>query len=139
VTQHYLFAHRILSGLLQSDADGFRAALLKEGSGLLQRLWIHAGQHGKPSPGGQPTFSVHQINPTQEALLIQLPPPQEPPEAYFVALLNGTVYTLELGRDLGGDAPCTYLCSWSDTSHANLGQGPAPEREAFLQELAKKV
>lgn len=138
MTQHYLFAHRILSGLLQSDPEGFRAALLKEGDGLLQRLWIHAAQHGKPSPGGQPTFSVHQLGPAQEALVIQLPPPTDPPEAYFVGLFNNTVYTLELGRDLTGDQPCTYLCSWSETTHANLGQGPEPEREAFLQALAKK-
>lgn len=139
MTQHYLFAHRILSGLLQSDPDGFRAALLKEGNDLLKRLWIHAGQHGKPSPGGNPTFSVHQVSAAKEALLIQLPPPQEPPEAYFVAFFNDTVYTLELGRDLSGDQKCTYVCSWSDTTHANLGQGPEPEREAFLQELAKKA
>ena len=136
MTQHYLFAHRILSGLMQSDPDGFRSALLKEGNGLLQRLWLHAGQHGQPSPGGEPTFSVHQVTPSQEALIVQLPPPLEPPEAYFVALWGKQVYTLELGRDLSGVAN-TYLCSWRDSTHANLGQGPEPQREAFLKALSE--
>ena len=135
MTQHYLFAHRILASLMQSDPEGFRAALLNQGNALLQRLWVHAGQHGQPSPGGQPTFSVHQLSPAREALVVQLPAPQEPPEAYFVALVGGRVYTLELGQ--GGN--CTYLCSWSESTHANLGQGPEPRREAFLEALGKKA
>lgn len=131
MTQHYLFAHRLLAGLLQSSPDDLRKSLLKEGDALLKRLWIHAGMHGKPSPDGPVSFFVHQVTPTQEALVIQLPPPQEPPEAYFVAYLGDTVYTLELGS--GNE---TYLCSWNADTHSNLGKGPAPERDAFLKGLA---
>ena len=130
MTQHYLFAHRLLHGLLQADPGGVRQALIKDDT-LLKRLWIHAAMHGKPSPGDNPTFSVHQVTPAKEALVVQLPPPQEPPEAYFVAYFDGTVYTLELGS--GNE---TYLCSWTADTHANLGKGPAPERDAFLKELA---
>ena len=138
MTQHYLFAHRVLASLMQSDGGAFEKALIEQGQPLLRRLWIHAGCHASEKYEGEPSFFMHQLSSTHEALVVQLPTPLKPPEAHFVALVRSpgkeaAVYTLELGQGQN------FLCGWKGSTHANMGDGPEAQREPFLEALRKLV
>lgn len=128
----YLLAFRILPRLVQSDPKRTRQALLEEG--LLPKLWIHAGLHlGLTAPSPPPRLETF-----GEVILITMPTPKEPPEAYFLALIGEEpeVYTLELGEDWESDGPCTFFCGSTRDSHHNYGKGCVPEPGAFLAALA---
>ena len=138
MTHAYFYAHRLLPGLLLDNPSGFQQALIREGAPLLSRLWRHSAVHlGDAGPGDGLGFSIHTVSTRVEVTLIRLPLPQEPPEAYFVALARTTgedearVYTLELG----GDA--NYLGGWTGSTHLNFGQGPEPDAQAFLQAVTR--
>ena len=132
MTPSYLLAFRILPRLLHSDPALTRKALLRED--LLRKLWVHAGLHlgvrQLPPPPRLETFG--------EVLLITMPVPSEPPEAYFLAVIGEEpqVYTLEMGNDLADDAPCTFFCGVNLNGHQNYGKGFVLEPGAFLAALA---
>lgn len=132
MTPGYLLAFRILPRLLHSDLQRTRQALLQEE--LLRKLWVHAGLHlgvrELPPPPRLETFG--------EVLLITMPVPTEPPEAYFLAVIGDEpqVYTLEMGKDVVDDLPCTYFCGVTLDGHQNYGRGCVPEAGAFLAALA---
>ena len=132
MTPAYLLAFRILPRLLHSDPARTRQALLHED--LLRKLWVHAGLHlgvqQLPPPPRLETFG--------EVLLITMPAPTEPPEAYFMAVIGDEpqVYTLEMGKDLMEDEPCTFFCGVTLDGHHNYGKGCVPEPGAFLAALA---
>ena len=132
MTPSYLLAFRILPRLFHSDLVRTREALLQED--LLRKLWVHAGLHlgarDLPSPPTLETFG--------EVLLISMPAPQNPPEAYFLAVIGQQpqVYTLEMGRDGLDEQPCTYFCGLTPEGHRNYGKGCVPEAGAFLAALA---
>lgn len=127
MTPSYLLAFRILPRLFHSDLVRTREAILRED--LLGKLWVHAGLHlgvrELPPPPTVETFG--------EVLLITMPAPQEPPEAFFLAVigLQPQVYTLELGGESS-----TYFCSLTPEGHQNYGTGCVPEAGAFLAALA---
>lgn len=127
-----MLAFRILPRLVHSDPKRTRQALLEED--LLPKLWIHAGLHlGISSPQQAP-----QLETFGEVVLITMPPPKQPPEAYFLAIIGEEpqVYTLELGDDLESDGRCTFFCGCTKDSHHNYGKGCSPEPGAFLATLA---
>jgi len=132
MTPAYLLAFRILPRLLTSDPARTRKALLEED--LLRKLWIHAGLHlGRPLSEPAPRLETF-----GEVVLITMPAPVEPPEAYFLAVIGEEpkVYTLEMGRDFNNDEPCTYFCGATLDGHHNYGKGCIPEAGAFLAALA---
>ena len=132
MTPAYLLSFRILPRLLTSDPARTRKALLEEG--LLRKLWIHASLHlGTQLPEPAPRLETF-----GEVVLITMPPPLEPPEAYFLAVIGEEpkVYTLELGKDFSSDEPCTYFCGATLEGHHNYGKGCIPEAGAFLAALA---
>ena len=91
------------------------------------------------------------------AILINLPPPKGPPEAYFVAIVmtkpprrhwlfwqsppSIRYVTLELGVSFfSKDATHTVFCEWKGTgSHVNYGRGPAPNQAAFVEAVSDLV
>lgn len=132
MTPAYMLAFRILPRLVHSDSKRTRQALLEED--LLRKLWIHAGLHLGVSPAQPPP----RLETFGEVVLITMPEPQEPPEAYFLALIGEEpqVYTLEMGVDFESDGPCTFFCGCTVDSHNNYGRGCVPEPGAFLAALA---
>lgn len=132
MTPSYLLSFRILPRLLHSDPVRTREALLHED--LLRKLWIHAGLHlGVREPSPPPLLETF-----GEVLLITMPTPTEPPEAYFLGIIGQEpqVYTLELGSDVFDSEPCTYFCGVTLDGHNNYGKGCVPEAGAFLAALA---
>ena len=131
MTQTYLFAFRLLPQLLFSDPRLTRERLLQPG--FLARLWRHAGLHIQAPPSPPP-----QLETFGDLVLISMPAPQAPPEAYFLAIIGDEpqLYTLELGSDFETDRPCTYFCGCTPQGHSNYGPGCVPEAGAFLATLA---
>ena len=132
MTQHYLFAFRLLPPLLDSNPRLTREHLLAPH--FVDRLWRHAALHSQQlSASGTP-----QVETFGDVLLIRMPPPSEPPEAYFLAIIGDEpqVYTLELGQDFVSSEPCTYFCGCTASGHNNYGPGPVAEVGAFLAALA---
>lgn len=71
-------------------------------------------------------------------LLITMPPPSRPPNAYFGAVLfrgdDTRYFTLERSDAAdGADEPSRYLCGWDESqTHLNFGKTMATDAKAFL-------
>ncbi len=77
--------------------------------------------------------------------LVQFPTPERIREAYFVAIIMPTsqtapehceFFTLEFSKSQDGSKR-TVFGKWSDGSHFNMGDGPAPEKEAFVEAISE--
>jgi len=141
---HYLYAHRVLPQLAFQDPAGFCARLSNPAAGQasLEALWAAVGadvQTALPGDGLQLTQHVLPRS-GRTVFLVELPPPQIMPEAYYLAVLPGPdvlgILTLEYSEDFESGEPCTVLGGWtSDGTHLNMGKGAEPTREAFLEQL----
>jgi hypothetical protein len=140
---HYDFGHRLLPGLAIRGRLDFlelaSRALLDE---LLRNWWrdvgeqlpaeerlVHDGLRAElTAAGGAPV------------VLITMPEACHAAEAHFVALIPGAepgawrCLTLEYTWTLD-DRPATVLGGWSAGGHVNYGDGPVPDRRAFLAAL----
>jgi hypothetical protein len=82
------------------------------------------------------------INDELEIIIIHLPEPIEPVEAWFVALTRQQkgdtdkyrFFTLEYGLD-PDYKPVTVFCELNNSSHSNYGDGPEPNAELFLKKV----
>jgi hypothetical protein len=88
--------------------------------------------------------------------LLQMPPPSEPAEALWIALVSRLTpdqfstapvgnpedlldyYTLELPVEVSATRPSVF-CSWSREAHANFGNGPIPDLQHFVPFLTAHV
>jgi hypothetical protein len=151
--QHYAFAHRVLPSLTWSHPDRLLSLLTSsEREAFLQAVWETAGKDLPPSDqvdGATLRSAIHQYGRSTIAL-ITLPHPIVPAEAYFVAIifddpssLNATdieiphvrYFTLEFGRNIITQEAHTAVAEWRKDGHYNLGSGPRPESQAFLDHV----
>jgi hypothetical protein len=78
---------------------------------------------------------------TFEGTVLEMPPPQIPPDCHFIAVVPLAAdqlrcFTLERCFLLKP----TMLCEWrADRSHANFGIGPEPEIDLFVAAVAAKL
>lgn len=163
---HYAFAHRFLPQYVQQSPYAFLKAVIgpkaMDPTRYLQARWgLFEQQVGLVEPprdifSGMVfrrvtdlTMSIVSEAATQVAL-IQMPLPEGPVQAYFVAVVPGgrlppeqwdnalqaRVFTLEsmldVAREPGGKA---VLCEWAGGSHCNLGRVLPATPEAFLLAL----
>ncbi len=145
--QHYIFAHRLVPGMFQEDPSKFMAYLAQDRIKFIRFLWDRAGQNMPPDDQVAPDgidVTLRKAERDIQVALITLPPPEATTEAHFVAPayhpeLDGKVFaryfTLEYTLGLQDGLPHTMLCGWSGTTHFNMGDGPAAEREAFFQAI----
>lgn len=138
MTQNYLFAHRILPQLVFSDPAAARAHLgeLK----FLRRLWAHAGMHATEGET-TPVCETLAVSAEGNRTLIVLPPPEQPPEAHFVAVVWNDppeLLVLELGDSWEGE-PSNYLCGWDAQGvHHNYGDGHPADLSSFRDAVAAR-
>ncbi|RMG17371.1 MAG: hypothetical protein D6731_04230 [Planctomycetota bacterium] len=156
-THHYVFAHRVLPEVAFQDPRRILCLFAScEASNFLVDLWDEVG---RACPCHLPAeglgVSLEEVPGLDEpVVLIRFPDPEIPPEAHFLALVPWTerrflglwprptlrCFTLEQGIRLGGGLR-TVLCEWSPEkkgeglNHTNYGDGPAPQRRAFLERL----
>ncbi|MFP4436329.1 MAG: hypothetical protein ACLFVO_03705 [Chloroflexaceae bacterium] len=151
--QHYAFAHRVLPALAWTHPDRLLELLTSsERDAFLQAVWASAGEQQPPADqvdGAVLHSSIHHHGPHTISLII-LPPPIASIEAYFVALVftdasaaniaatgsdSVRCFTLESGRNIFTEEEYTVLAEWRQDGHYNLGSGPPPESQAFLERL----
>lgn len=144
---HYLFAHRELA----SAAHRFGADLVaaaRDGRLTLATVWDRVGET-VPEPERLPSTGLatsHHPLERHEVLLVTLPAPDAPTEAYFTAVTVSTVdgqlryLTLESAYSPVDGARYTVLGEWTDNgSHINHGAGPEPRPELFLAAVRREV
>lgn len=141
MTQHYLFAYRMLVPLCLSE-PGLAPLRLASSAGkdMLRSLWIHAGQHSQltgTGPSGCREGAGLNVETHGDTVVVTLPPPHQPPEAYYLGLVGGRVYALEMGEDFETGQTATFLCEWTDQGHANFGSRGLLTTEQFVLELKK--
>jgi hypothetical protein len=153
-SQRYLFAHRALPQVVHDD-PGQAQTLLSgpEGFRFLAFLWGRVGERLPEEARGAPrglACETHTGTGGRRVVLVTMPPPERAPEAYFAAIVftpgprkllffrhppTAAYLTLELGQTLERE-PRTVLCGWSkEGTHFNMGDGPPPESEAFLERV----
>jgi hypothetical protein len=140
---HYSFGHRLLPGLVLRGRTNFNElasrALLDQ---LLRAWWQDVGeslpaQDRLPHDGLQSELANAGNVPV---LLVTMPAACHAAEAHFVAVAPDVkpdawrCFTLEHTWTLD-DQPATVLGEWTATGHVNYGDGPPPERQAFLEAL----
>lgn len=161
---HVFFAHHIFrEWVFKNPLLVFAVAVAGKGDDLVKDIWrkvgeqlLKSGTGAKALPCDDLTVEVTPIAgcPT---VLIHLPPPKGPPEAYFVAIVmtkrprrrwllwhsppSIRYVTLERGVSLfAEDGVHTVLCEWKqDGSHANYGRGPSPSRTSFVEAVLNLV
>jgi hypothetical protein len=153
--QHYLFAHRLLPSVFFQNPGQLIGALEQQGPALLTDMWNHTAQfapEAPPLPAEGLSVELRRIPAGWTVALVTLPRPCAMTEAHFTALAvkptgerqvalpaeAARYVTLELSTSLEGDEPFTMLCEWtSDGTHANMGEGPPPDLEAFFQRVTE--
>lgn len=160
---HYVLAHLALRTLALSNPVQF-LAIMASGNGrdliadLLAEIGKRIGKRmGKPPPFTADNVTIHcrRVGVFPCAVL-KMPPPQEAAECHMVALVAlmdvatesptewkratppARFFTLERGMHMGGQLR-TVLCEWSDSAHSNLGDGPEPTVDAFIQALVGRL
>lgn len=147
--QHYYFAHQYLRERAQQHPKLLIEKLRGEsGTIYLSVLWLSRGLAVKGEgddfipANGLECFPI-EIGDEYYGALVQFPTPEKIAEAYFIALILPVTeeasvlcefYTLEFSKNEDGSRR-TVLGKWIDGSHFNLGSGPAPEKEAFLDAI----
>jgi hypothetical protein len=152
----YLFAHRILPQALAKDPERIIAILHSDdGNAFLRTLWQAVGEQLEEKERLPPDgleCCMTRANENYRAAVICLPPPERMTEAYFTALVvfpakrafwsrrraPWRYYTLEYGTELDGTGR-TVFCQWKDGDHLNFGDGPPPEKEAFLERVLQNL
>lgn len=162
---HYVFAHVALRQLFFDKPEGFLGVLSSpRAPQLLKDLWLEVGKRvsdageGAILPPDGLFATVGALGP-RPCAVVTLPKPEGITEAFMVAaVVNASIegegedaklvpigdppafyYTLEKGMSDPGKTR-TVLCSWNaEDSHANYGDGPAPEPRAFLGAVEKLI
>lgn len=130
----------------------FAAIASPERCRVVAGLWRQVeNDSGSPIAGFDPGATVVATTVLRDrpAIVVTLPPPVAPGEAYFIGMvLTGLprrgeppdavdlrYFTLERA----GDAGATTLCEWDDKGRLAAGEGPAPQAEGFLAAIAARL
>jgi hypothetical protein len=156
--QHYLFAHRVLPGLVW-EGDALLGILANpENQDFLTGLWESipadpsfaemAAAIGPPQneratevvPSDGLGYAAHWLGDEHLAFLVTLPPPAFPPEAHHVVLLTSPsirYLTVERTADRGA-GPGAILGEWTDEGvHRSFGVTLAPGPEETLRAVCQ--
>jgi hypothetical protein len=150
--QHYVFAHQYLREKAERmPVETVEMLSNPTATNYLSTLWVtlafssQAEEDEFIPADGIECFPI-QISDTCSAVIVQLPPPERITEAYFVAIVvwhDGShsqseakvrhrYITLELSENLSGIRH-TILGEWKDGNHQNHGEGPDPNKDAFIK------
>jgi hypothetical protein len=144
--QHYMFAHVVLRDLFFNDRDRLIQDILSKENGL-QNFWYQVGDFYASSFDGPKQLDASGIVVETTEFdgrlfaVIQLPKPEQSPEAYFIGLImphssfsKSRYITLEYGKGEGNQS-FTVLCEWDGENHLNYGEGCEPTIENFKDTL----
>jgi hypothetical protein len=147
-SQHYQFAYKALPILFHNQSSDFLTYLARDGVEFLKFYWNYVATEtdddGK-SPADGMAYEVREIAGGQKLVLITLPKPRKPPEAYFLAMLTPPVkrsvlpwrnYARVVGLEYHLDG--THLCDLTPRAlRVDQGIGPRPVLEDFYKAARK--
>jgi hypothetical protein len=155
---HYFFAHYALRrAAFLSPLELLKRLDENGGREMIETLWVVTAE--MCGQGSQPDFGIEDIKvhtirlQDSRCAVVEMPEPRSMTQCYFVAVLVGLdertdnggdpspsvrYVTLEKGFEMSAESR-TVLCEWtSEGTHLNYGDGPAPNLEAFVEELSKE-
>lgn len=148
--QHYKFAHEILRDYFFKDRNTLLDSLLSS-EDILRSFWTDVGKYyaenfeGVEELDGSEIRISHMEYSDTHFVIIQLPQPEQSPEAYFIGLIlphnnegDGRYITLEYGDD-EEVGKYTVLCEWNREAHRNFGVGCHPTKKDFQDTLIALV
>ena len=162
---HYKFAHHALrQAAMENPAKCVGLLQSPVAQRFLNDLWeavrtgcMQSADPGQPpEPGSQGLEAdMTQVGP-YSAVIVTLPRPTVPTEAFFVGMVlrsyvraeDGLTvdrhpvllyYTLEHGGSREDGSPKTILCQWQAGTHLAYGDGPGPDPSAFRDAIREKV
>jgi hypothetical protein len=155
---HYALAHYALRSAAFGDPLAYLGILASpDARGFLAHMLRSVSEHCKNEEPGfaAEDIAVHPVRVGRyPCAVVELPRPRAAAEAYFTAAvlladlqdrtpesapLELRYFTLEKGITLAGP-PRTVLCEWtSEGSHANYGDGPMPQLEAFVRAVEESI
>jgi len=155
---HYMLAHVALRSIAHADPMTFFSVLASAKKDAFLEALLQSVEDNNDSEEHL-DFSVADLalHPGRvgeyPVIYLEFPSPQRATEVYFVGAVlklmdHETVqaseipevdfYTLERGVNLGGETQ-TVLGGWNPQGdHANFGEGPAPEIQAFHQAICAR-
>jgi len=158
-SHHYVLAHFALRQVAFDNPYAFFAIMASpKRQDFLDSVWKNLCRNFDEKQGTA-HFTVRDLEITTTRLgdyptvLIQMPKPYFPPEAYMVCVVlkvpvqqlstqpkNPAVlyYTLERGMNMDGSER-TVFCGWNRESHFNCGPGPEANAAAFLAQVQQVV
>jgi hypothetical protein len=162
---HYKFAHHALrQAAMENPAKCLGLLQSPVAQRFLNELWeavrtgcMQSAEPGlPPEPGAEGLEAdMTQVGP-YSAVIVTLPKPMVPTEAFFVAMVlrsyiraeDGLTvdrhpvllyYTLEYGGIREDGSPRTILGEWQAGTHLAYGDGPVPDSSAFRDAVRGKV
>jgi hypothetical protein len=118
--QHYRFAHQVLMDAVTRNPEAWWGGAETHGVAMIQQAWAAAATALSPPDlvdGPAPTLEPRQIAPGAQAWLVTMPPPREPAECHFAAILKvgnepPRYFVCELGAPSETGAPRCYWAEW---------------------------
>jgi hypothetical protein len=93
-SQHYQFAYKAIPILFHNQSKDFLKHLEQDGVKFLKFYWDYIAtetdDEGKSSSDGM-AYEIRENQGGKKMVLITLPHPRKPPEAYFLALMKSVV------------------------------------------------
>jgi hypothetical protein len=148
--QHYRVAYWLLPSLFFHNTEATLAALSQhDANERLRGLWtLHSNELRASAADVEPTgltVELFSLSDSSLIVVISMPAPECPLEAYFGAALCSLMsdeardrtlvvryFTLERTVESSGTS-LTVMGEWTaDGAHINHGSGPSPSRESFI-------
>jgi hypothetical protein len=155
-TQRREFANQTLPDLFHAAPDQFLFYLERDGIKVIHFYWNETAKklaQSEAQPAFGMGFEIRKPNPRTTVILIRLPSPQNPGEAYFSALcyrpyrvmplgwLSDTTKVLTLEKALTeNQMESSLLVEW-DKRHGRdvIGRGTQPEQESFYRAVLAEI
>jgi hypothetical protein len=141
---HYEYAHRTLPNIVHRIGAGLvHNAEDRDLTPALVDLWSEIGlglpEEQRLDPAG--LSATYEPGPPVPMVIITMPPAYHMVEAHFaaiVAIADKVRYlVLEESWSPLQDRRATVIGEWAADGHFNLGLGPPPQRQAFLEAVRK--
>jgi hypothetical protein len=149
-SQHYTFAYKAIPILFHNQSKEFLTHLEKDGLNFLNFYWDYVAtetdDEGKSTSDGL-AYEIRNIENGKSMVLITLPHPRKPPEAYFLALITPPPkrsflpwqnQTRVIGLESRHEG--THLCDLTPRAiRVDQGIGPRPVLGDFYQAVNKLI
>jgi hypothetical protein len=153
-TQQIIFANRVIPDLFHSTPDSFQFLINRDGTKFLRFYWDEAGKKLNPDQLKDAfglNYFIRKPNARSTVIILSLPEPSFPGEAYYIALIHRpyrqllmvsdttTIFTLERSEPQGEDPPTT-LVEWSHRlQRYEVRRGIPPGLEEFYEAVVVEM